>query len=951
MEWIRIRGARTHNLKQIDLDIPRGKLVVMTGVSGSGKSSLAFDTIFAEGQRRYVESLSVYARQLLGQLEKPDVDLIEGLSPAIAIDQKGAARNPRSTVGTVTEVYDFLRLLFARIGQPHCPHCATPLRRYTPQQMVDFIVELPADQRVQLLAPLTGDAEAVLAELRRRGFVRARIDGVVHELDEPIRLDKYRKPLIEAVVDRLIVRRTADGTPALDRVRVADSVETALKLSGGQLIVQVIDGDEWLLSERFVCPQHGSIDLGELAPRDFSFNNPHGACPTCDGLGVVPEIDPTLVVPDRRLPLLEAIAPWREGDSTAQRYYQDVLRSFAAHFGIDPLTPINVLSPEVLSALLYGTGGEPITLQYHHQGRVHSVETEFEGIIPNLRRRLNEQRNGNDPSPLEQYTSPRPCPDCGGTRLRPAARAVTVAGASIADIHRMTVADALAWASALLADRELSERERTIARPIVREITQRLRFLCEVGLSYLTLDRTAMTLSGGEMQRVRLATQVGAGLSGVLYVLDEPSSGLHSRDHDRLLTTLLQLRDLGNSVIVVEHDEATIRAADWLVDIGPGAGPHGGEVLASGTLNDIVACPRSLTGQYLSGKRQIPIPDRRRPANGPWLELRGCRANNLKNIDVRIPLGCFVAVSGVSGSGKSSLIGDTLAPRLMQLLHGGNIRAGDHDAILGVEHLERVIVVDQTPIGRTPRSNPATYCRIFDPIRNLFAATNEAKARGYDASRFSFNIKGGRCEHCAGEGLMRVEMQFLPDIFVPCDICGGTRYNRETLDIRYRGLNIAEVLELTVAEALDFFARVPAIAERLQALYDVGLGYLKLGQPAPTLSGGEAQRIKLAAELSRRSSGRTLYILDEPTTGLHFADIERLVTVLQRLVEAGNTVLMVEHHIDLIAAADWVIELGPEGGDNGGYLIGTGPPETIAMLAESATGPYLKNRLYRALMR
>ncbi|MCX7860539.1 MAG: excinuclease ABC subunit UvrA [Chloroflexus sp.] len=949
MDWIRVRGARTHNLKQIDLDIPRGKLVVFTGVSGSGKSSLAFDTIFAEGQRRYVESLSVYARQLLGQLEKPDVDLIEGLSPAIAIDQKSSARNPRSTVGTVTEIYDFLRLLFARIGQPHCPQCFAPLRRYTPQQMVDLIVDLPAERRVQLLAPLSGDAEAVLGEIRRRGFVRARIDGIVRDLDEPTRLEKYRPHTIEAVVDRLIIRRTADGTPALDRVRVADSVETALKLSGGQLIVQISDGEELLLSERYTCPQHGPIELGKLEPRDFSFNNPQGACPTCAGLGVVPEIDPALVIPDRSLPLIEAIAPWRDGDVGSQQYYRDVLISFAAHFGIDPHKPVQTLPPDVLSALLYGTGGEPITVRYHINGKVRSVEREFEGVIPNLRRRLAEQSSSNEQSPIEQYTAPRTCPACAGARLRPEARAVIVGGISIAEAHRMNVATALEWATTLIERSELSERDRTIARPIVREICQRLRFLSEVGLPYLTLDRTAITLSGGEMQRVRLATQIGAGLSGVLYVLDEPSSGLHPQDHDRLLATLFHLRDLGNSVLVVEHDEATIRAADWIVDMGPGAGPHGGEVLASGTLAEVIACPRSLTGQYLSGKRRIPVPSQRRPAHGPWLELRGCRTNNLKNIDVRIPLGCLVAVSGVSGSGKSSLISDTLAPRLSELLHGAKARAGEHDALLGVEHLDRVIVVDQSPIGRTPRSNPATYSRVFDPIRTLFAATTEAKARGYDAARFSFNLKGGRCEHCAGEGLIRVEMQFLPDLFVTCDVCGGTRYNRETLDIRYRGLNIAEVLDLTVAEALAFFDRVSAIAERLQALYDVGLDYLKLGQPAPTLSGGEAQRIKLAAELSRRSNGRTLYILDEPTTGLHQADIERLLMVLQRLVDAGNTVLVVEHQIDLIAAADWVIEVGPEGGERGGYLIGAGPPETIAALPASPTGQYLRHKLRREL--
>jgi len=964
MDWIVVRGAREHNLKNIDVRIPRNRLVVLTGVSGSGKSSLAFDTIFAEGQRRYVESLSSYARQFLGQLEKPDVDAIDGLSPAIAIDQKSGSRNPRSTVGTVTEIYDFLRLLFARIGRPHCPQCGRPLARQLPQQMVDAVLALPEGSRVLILAPIVraqkGEHQAVFDDLRRRGYVRVRVDGTVHELDEPLKLEKYRPHTIDVVVDRLVIRHPArpamehQAPPAPadhpDRVRLSDSIEAALKLGAGQLVVQVVGGAELIFAEQYACPQHGPVSLGSLEPRDFSFNNPQGACPTCGGLGVVQEFDPALVIPDRGKSLREgAVVPWAESARASRRYYDDLLASLAEHLGFSLDVPVRTLPPEVVSALLYGTDGDVLTLRYHLAGKERQVQAPFEGVIPNLRRRIAEARDDSERDAVAQFMLPRTCGACGGARLRPEVRAVSVAGRTIGELARMTVCEALAWAGALQEQRgaaaELSERERLIAAPILKEVSARLSFLNTVGLGYLELDRSAVTLSGGESQRIRLATQVGAGLSGVLYVLDEPSIGLHPRDHSRLLELLLRLRDIGNSVLVVEHDEATIRAADWIVDIGPGAGAAGGELLASGPLAALLAAPRSLTGQYLSGQRSIPVPARRRAGNGKRLELRGAREHNLQNLDVSIPLGVFVVVTGVSGSGKSSLVIDTLYPRLAQLLHGARMRAGAHDTLYGVEHLDKVIAIDQSPIGRTPRSNPATYSKVFDPIRNLFAATNEARARGYDASRFSFNIKGGRCEACSGEGLIQVEMQFLPDLFVPCEVCGGARYNRETLDIRYRGKNIAEVLAMTVEEAAGFFARVPAINDRLQALRDVGLGYVTLGQPATTLSGGEAQRIKLASELARRATGRTLYILDEPTTGLHVADIAVLLQVLQRLVDAGNTVLVIEHNLDVIKSADWVIDIGPEGGSDGGRLVGCGTPEQIAALDASHTGAYLRPRL------
>jgi excinuclease ABC subunit A len=950
-EWIKVRGAREHNLKNIDVDLPRNQLVVITGLSGSGKSTLAFDTIFAEGQRRYVESLSVYARQFLGQLEKPDVDSIDGLSPAIAIDQKGASRNPRSTVGTMTEVYDFLRLLYARVGEPHCPFCDAPLRRYTPQQMIDAILALPEGSRVLILAPVArerkGDLATLLDEIRKGGFVRVRINGEVREIDEPLKLEKYRLHTVEVVVDRLVIRAPGgDGAGPDLRVRLADSVETGLKIGSGELIAQVVDGPEVIFSERYRCPNHGLINLGSLEPRDFSFNNPQGACPTCTGLGEVLEFDPGLIIPERGQSLAGgAVAPWAGASAAERRRHGAALQALAKHYGVRLETPLRDLPPEMVSALLYGTNGDPLT-----EGGAEG----FEGVIPELRRRLQAARDDEQRAVIEQYMAPQTCPDCHGTRLRPEVRAVRVGATTIALAAAMTVDGALAWVGEQGADDKVAEGEgrrsqagasvnaRLIAVPILAEIERRLRFLSSVGLGYLTLDRSATTLSGGEAQRIRLASQVGAGLSGVLYVLDEPSIGLHPRDHGRLLETLINLRDLGNSVLVVEHDADTIRAADWVVDIGPGAGEAGGRLIASGPLADIVANPESITGQFLSGARKIPVPKRRRSPNGRFLELRGARAHNLKKVDVRIPLGVLVAVTGVSGSGKSSLVLDTLYARLAQQLHGARERPGPHDSLQGIEHLDKVIAIDQAPIGRTPRSNPATYSKVFDPIRNLFAATNEAKARGYDASRFSFNVKGGRCEHCGGEGLIQVEMQFLPDLFVPCEVCGGARYNRETLDIRYRGKTIAEVLDMTVAEATAFFERVPAVYEKLQTLQDVGLGYVRLGQPATTLSGGEAQRIKLASELARRATGRTLYVLDEPTTGLHFADIERLLAVLQRLVDAGNTVLVIEHNLDVIRAADWVIDVGPEGGTGGGTIVAVGTPEQIATVAASHTGRYLR---------
>ena len=950
-----VRGAREHNLKNIDVTIPRNKLVVMTGLSGSGKSTLAFDTIFAEGQRRYVESLSAYARQFLGQLDKPDVDHIAGLSPAIAIDQKSTTRNPRSTVGTITEIYDFLRLLFARAGTPHCPVCGRPVHGQTAQQITDRLLELPDGTRLLILAPVVqdkkGEHQKVLDDARKAGFVRARIDGIVYELDDPsIKLEKYKSHTVEVVVDRLVIRNV-EGEQT-DRIRVADSVETALRHADGSLVASVVGGEELLFSEHMACPEHGALPFGQLEPRDFSFNNPRGACPTCTGLGVVLEIDPDLVIPDRSQSLRQgAIAPWWRTGRNARRYFEELVASLAQHFGYSVDSPVERLPPEFVGVLLYGSNGDVVLLRYHVNGKTHDVTTPFEGVVPYLRRRLQEAETEAASEQITQYMSPRVCGTCNGARLKPELLAVTVDERSIAAVTAMPVTTLLTWADRLTeppgdgnaprGGHSLSGQTRAIAATIVREVRSRLQFLIDVGLDYLTLDRTGATLSGGEAQRIRLATQAGAALSGVLYVLDEPSIGLHPRDHARLLRTLVNLRDLGNSVLVVEHDEETIRAADYVIDMGPGAGEHGGEMIAAGTLDDVLASPRSLTGAYLSGRRAIPVPDRRRSGNGQRLVVEHAREHNLRGITVAFPLGTFTCVTGVSGSGKSTLVEDVLSRKLHQHFYNSKAHPGRHDRIAGLEHLDKVIQIDQAAIGRTPRSNPATYTKIFDPVRQLFAQTPDARARGYDAGRFSFNVKGGRCEACRGEGMVTIEMQFLSDLFVPCDVCGGARYNRETLEIRYRGKSIVDVLAMTVEEAAEFFARIPAIHGKLQTLLDVGVGYLRLGQPATTLSGGEAQRIKLAAELARRATGRTLYILDEPTTGLHFADVERLLQVLQRLVDAGNTVVVIEHNLDVIKSADWIVDLGPEGGSGGGDVVVAGTPETVAAHPLSHTGAYL----------
>jgi excinuclease ABC subunit A len=964
LDAIVVRGAREHNLKNIDVTIPRNKLVVITGLSGSGKSTLAFDTIFAEGQRRYVESLSAYARQFLGQLNKPDVDHITGLSPAIAIDQKSTTRNPRSTVGTVTEIYDYLRLLFARIGTPHCPLCGRPIRQQTPQQIVDAILALPDRSRLMVLAPLVedrkGEHQKVLDDARKAGFVRARIDGTVYDLDEEIQLPKYTSHTIEVVVDRLVVRQPPTPVPLIDhpdRVRITDSVETALKYGNGVVIVHVVDGDELRFSEHFACPVHGSLQFGPLEPRDFSFNNPRAACPTCGGLGSILEVDADLVLPDRSLSLSQgAIAPWWRTGRNARPYFEELLSSLAQHYGFSMDVPVQELGPETINLILHGSDGEIVPLRYRVNGQVHTVHTPFEGVVPYLRRRLSEATDEATADHVTQYMRPSTCPACNGARLRPEPLAVTIRDLNIAQLCALPINNAFHWFGELIPSHRnvpdkghaveqysgLGSRQHAIAEPIVREVRARLQFLIDVGLDYLTLDRAAATLSGGEAQRIRLATQIGSGLSGVLYVLDEPSIGLHPRDHRRLLQTILGLRDLGNSVLVVEHDADTMRAADYLIDIGPGAGEEGGEIIATGTLHDIMATPRSITGAFLAGRRAIEMPRQRRPGHGQQIMIEGAREHNLKDLTVALPLGTFICVTGVSGSGKSTLVQDILSRQLRQHFYSSREQPGVHDRITGLEHIDKVISIDQSPIGRTPRSNPATYTKLFDPIRQLFAQTPEARARGYTAGRFSFNVKGGRCEACHGEGLVQIEMQFLPDLFVPCDVCSGTRYNRETLDIRYRGKNIAEVLDMTIAEARNFFERIPAINSRLQTLIDVDLGYLRLGQPATTLSGGEAQRIKLASELAKRSTGRTLYILDEPTTGLHFADIEHLLQVLQRLVDAGNTVLVIEHNLDVIKCADWVIDLGPEGGAEGGQLVVAGAPETVAQHPRSYTGQHLR---------
>ncbi|MBE3558493.1 MAG: excinuclease ABC subunit UvrA [Ktedonobacteraceae bacterium] len=1046
-----IRGAREHNLKNIDVTIPRDKLVVITGLSGSGKSSLAFDTIFAEGQRRYVESLSAYARQFLDKMEKPDVDHIDGLSPAISIDQKGTTHNPRSTVGTVTEIYDYLRLLYARVGHPHCPQCGREVSQQTLQQIVDAVLSLPEGSRILLLAPLVqgrkGEYKNIFEEMRRSGYVRVRVDGQIHDLSEEIELDKQKKHTIEVVVDRLVIRKArkqsepdGDGAhpqlhhPSLQRVaerpalydvnagkepdqareittqergeepagaqadvdpafrqRLTDSLETTLKLGNGVVLVSVVDGQEILFSERAACVYCG-ISLPEIEPRTFSFNSPHGACPTCTGLGTQREIDPELIVTHPELSIKEgAIAPWSKVVNGSQ-WHAAILEALAKRFNFDLDTPWQELDSRIRRTILYGSP-EPLTIRYTPQnGHTRSYTVNFEGVIPNLDRRYKQTDSDMIREEIEGYMSARICPDCRGARLKPEVLAVTVGGRNIVQVTRLSITNARRFFQELESDiapttgapaaiqpvvqtngkikREndngiqksdplakidpgeplvmtpLSQRERIIARQVLKEIRARLQFLLDVGLDYLTLDRAAATLSGGEAQRIRLATQIGSGLMGVLYILDEPSIGLHQRDNARLIRTLVRLRDLGNTLLVVEHDEDTMRSADYIIDIGPGAGEHGGYVVAQGTYDEIAANPHSITGDYLSRRQSIATPAQRRPGNGHTLLIKGARENNLKNIDVEIPLGKFVAVTGVSGSGKSTLITDILYRKLSHHFYRSHERPGAHESIEGLEHLDKVIDIDQSPIGRTPRSNPATYTNAFTGIRELFAQVPEARIRGYQPGRFSFNIKGGRCEACKGEGIVKIEMHFLPDVYVPCEVCHGRRYNREALEIHYKGKTIADVLDMTVEEATEFFANVPSVYNRMKTLNDVGLGYMRLGQPATTLSGGEAQRVKLATELARRATGRTLYILDEPTTGLHFADIDRLLKVLQRLVDAGNTVVVIEHNLDVIKCADWLIDLGPEGGDNGGLVIAQGTPEEVAENENSYTGHFLK-RLFQ----
>jgi excinuclease ABC subunit A len=951
-----VRGAREHNLKNINVEIPRDQLVVITGLSGSGKSSLAFDTIYAEGQRRYVESLSAYARQFLGLMEKPDVDLIEGLSPAISIDQKGTSHNPRSTVGTVTEIYDHLRLLFARVGVPHCPVCGRVIQRQTVEQMVDAVKQFPDGTRIVVLAPLVkdrkGEHKKVFDDIRKAGFVRVRVNGEIYDVNEEIRIDRYKNTSIEAVVDRLVIKR--EGS---DDARLADSIETALKLGEGVVIVNKVppspngrgaegEGraeDDVIFSENFACPL-GHVSLGEIEPRTFSFNTPHGACPACMGLGTQLEIDPDLIIPNRELSLSDGAIRTNGMDSSGDSYFGKLLEAVARKYHFDLDKPVRELKRADLEKILYGTGGERIRVEYENQfGAKRSYETSFEGVIPNLMRRYKETDSDYIRQNIEQSMTALPCPVCKGQRLRPEALAVTIDDKNIVQITSMSVGAARDFFEAL--PQKLNAKELTIAGQILKEIRARLGFLVNVGLDYLTLDRPAGTLSGGESQRIRLATQIGSQLMGVLYILDEPSVGLHQRDNARLLETLMQLRDLGNTVLVVEHDEDTIRHADYIIDLGPGAGEHGGEVVAAGKPDQIAKNPNSVTGQFLSGKRKIAVPPTRRRGNGKILTVKGARENNLANIDVNFPLGKFICVTGVSGSGKSSLVLDILHKKLAQVLNGAREAAGKHDGILGLDALDKVIDIDQSPIGRTPRSNPATYTGAFGDIREVFAMTQEAKARGYKAGRFSFNVKGGRCEACEGDGIIKIEMQFLPDVYVPCEVCHGKRYNREALEITYRGKNISEVLDLTVDEALDFFQNIPSIARKIETLRDVGLGYIRLGQPATTLSGGEAQRIKLSKELSRRATGRTLYILDEPTVGLHAADVEKLLGVLNRLVDNGNTVVVIEHNLDVIKTADWIIDMGPEGGDAGGRVIAEGTPEDVAKVKESYTGQWLKTAL------
>ncbi len=954
-EFIYVKGAREHNLKNIEIAIPREKLVVITGVSGSGKSSLAFDTIYAEGQRRYVESLSAYARQFLGRMDKPDVDYIEGLSPAISIDQKGVSHNPRSTVGTVTEIYDYLRLLFARVGQPHCPKCGRPVERQTVQQIVDAIMSLPEGTRIMLLAPKVrrkkGEHKDVFEAARSGGFVRMRVNGAVHMLDETegLNLDKKKWHYIEVVVDRLIVR------PDTELNRVAESVETALKEGEGVVQVDREGEDELVFSEQFACVKCGT-GLPEIEPRTFSFNSPHGACTECTGLGFKLEVDPDLVIFNKNLSLAEgAIAPWSRGGASSG-WYVSLLEAVAGGHGFSAKVPVKDLAPEHVNLVLFGNKSKKVTIQHKTQrGRTYSWDTTFEGVIPNLERRYRDTESDHTRQEIERYMAARSCKSCGGKRLRPEALAVSVCGLGIMDVCGKNIGDALNWVRQIDPDTPdehpaeiLSARDKTIGSQILKEIEGRLRFLENIGLDYVTMDRTARTLSGGEAQRVRLATQIGSGLTGVLYVCDEPTVGLHPHDDSRLINTLLRLKDMGNTVVVVEHDEAMMRAADYIADMGPGAGEHGGEVVATGTIEEVMNTVGSVTGQYLSGRKRVPLPEKRRSGNGNFLTVNGARENNLQNIDVSIPLGTLTCVTGVSGSGKSSLAYEILFKKLAQLLYRGRDLPGAHDELLGIDNIDKVINIDQSPIGRTPRSNPATYTGAFTPIRELFASLPEARVRGYAPGRFSFNVKGGRCEACQGDGYNQIEMQFLPDVTVPCEICQGRRYNREALEVTLRGRSIADVLSMTVAQALEFFENIPRIRSKLGTLRDVGLGYIRLGQPATTLSGGEAQRVKLSTELSKRATGKTIYLLDEPTTGLSFEDCAALLRVLHRLVDSGNSVLLIEHNLDVIKNADWVIDLGPGAGDQGGHLIAEGTPEHLAQNPQSRTGHYLSEVLERS---
>ncbi len=936
-----IRGAREHNLQNVSLTVPRDKLVVFTGLSGSGKSSLAFDTIYAEGQRRYVESLSSYARQFLGQMEKPDVDAIEGLSPAISIDQKTTSRNPRSTVGTVTEIHDYLRLLYARIGIPHCPKCGKEIKQQTIDQMVDAITAYPEGTRLQVLSPVVrtrkGEHAKVLEDARKSGFVRVRVDGELYELDDTPALDKKKKHTIELVIDRLIVRPGKEL-----RQRLADSLETACARSGGLVIIDLFDKGELLFSQNYACPDCG-ISIEELAPRMFSFNSPFGACPTCSGLGTLMKISPDILFPDKSLSLRQgALNAMGFNTSDDNGIAMQYFTAMGKRYGFTLDTPVKDFSPEAWNAILYGTGMEKITITYESAAGRGEYSTAFEGVIPTLQRRYRETTSDAMKQAYEEYMAEEPCPDCHGQRLKPEALAVTVGGKNLAQVSDLCIRDARTFFAGLT----LTEKEQMIAAQILKEINARLGFLIDVGLGYLTLSRAAAGLSGGEAQRIRLATQIGSALMGVLYILDEPSIGLHQRDNDKLLATLKHLRDQGNTLIVVEHDEDTMYAADWIVDVGPGAGIHGGRIVAQGTVEDIKACPESLTGQYLSGVRRIPVPVRRRKPTG-WLTVRGAKEHNLKNIDVKIPLGVLCCVTGVSGSGKSSLVNEILYKHLAKVLNRAKTRPGQFDAMEGVEQLDKIICIDQSPIGRTPRSNPATYTGLFDLIRKVFALCPEAKARGYKENRFSFNVKGGRCEACGGDGLLKIEMHFLPDIYVPCEVCKGKRYNRETLEVTYKGKNIYEVLEMNVEEAMAFFENHQLILRKLETLYDVGLGYMKLGQASTTLSGGEAQRVKLATELSRKSTGKTIYLLDEPTTGLHMADVDKLISVLQRLTDNGNSVLVIEHNLDVIKVSDYLIDLGPEGGDGGGTIVATGTPEAVCRCPASFTGQYLAPMLKR----